>query len=144
VFYIGFTTPPRTDEEGWRHAFGGLELGADSDAFIADLSVWTMSVYEAQWREAIARLAAGEPSSALVTSYAGPGDVIHSMRPMWRVGDTVFVQERLVLERRIEPPNVADQFYEIVGERAPHRDDGTAISEWAIPFPDVLAFIATE
>ena len=50
MFYIGFTTA-RTDEEGWRHAFGGLELGAESDAFVADLSVWGMSGYEAQWRE---------------------------------------------------------------------------------------------
>jgi hypothetical protein len=144
VFYIGFTTPVRTDEEGWRHAFGGLELGADSDAFAADLGVWTMSDYEAQWRAAIARLAAGKPSSALVTSYAGPGDVIHSMRPMWRVGNTVFFQERLVGDRNIAPPNVADQFYEIVGEHATRSDEGTPISEWAVRFPDVLAFIATE
>ena len=144
MFYIGFATPVRTDEEGWRHAFGGLELGAASDAFVADLGVWTMSEYEAQWREAIARLAAGKPSSALVTSYAGPGDVIHSMRPMWRVGNTVFFQERLVADRKIERPNVADQFYELVGERSTSGDGGKAISEWAVPFPDVLAFIATE
>jgi len=143
VFYIGFTTA-RTDEEGWRHAFGGLELGAESDAFVADLSVWGMSGYEAQWREAIARLAAGKSSSALVTSYAGPGDVIHSMRPMWRVGNTVFIQERLVADRRIEPPNVADQFYALVGERSTVSEDGTPLSEWAVPFSDVLAFIATE
>ena len=77
-----------------------------------------MSEYEAQWRGAIARLAAGRPSSALVTSYAGSGDVIHSMRPMWRVGNTVFFQERLVRDRDIGPPKVADQFYEMVGERA--------------------------
>jgi hypothetical protein len=144
VFYIGFATPVRTDEEGWRHAFGGLELGAASDAFVADLGVWTMSEYEAQWREAIARLAAGKPSSALVTSYAGPGDVIHAMRPMWRVCNTVFFQERLVADRNIERPNVADQFYELVGERSTSGDGGKAISEWAVPFPDVLAFIATE
>jgi hypothetical protein len=144
VFYIGFATPVRTDEEGWRHAFGGLELGAASDAFVADLGTWTISEYEAQWREAIARLAAGKPSSALVTSYVGPGDVIHSIRPMWRVGNTVFLQERLVLDRNIESPNVAAQFYEIVGERSTHSDDGTPISEWAVPFSDVLAFIATE
>jgi hypothetical protein len=144
MFYIGFTTPVRTDEEGWRHAFGGLELGADSDAFAADLGAWTMAEYEAQWREAIARLAAGKPSSALVTSYAGSGDVIHSMRPMWRVGNTVFFQERLVLDRNIEPPNVADQFYELVGERSTFSDGGTPLSEWAVAFPEVLAFIATE
>jgi len=132
------------DEEGWRHAFGGLELGSDSDGFTADLRVWTVRDYEAQWREGIARLAAGERSSALVTSYAGPGDVIHSMRPMWRVGNTVYLQDRVVTNRDIGPTNVAEQFYEIVGERSTHSDDGTPVSEWAVAFGEVLAFLASE
>jgi hypothetical protein len=144
VFYIGFTTALRTDEEGWRHALGGLELGAESDGFAADLRVWTMREYEVHWREALARLAAGEASSALVTSYAGPGEVIHSMRPMWRVGKTVYFQDRLVLDRNIEAPRVAEQFYELVGERTTHNDEGKSLSEWTVPFADVLAFLATE
>jgi contact-dependent growth inhibition (CDI) system CdiI-like immunity protein len=144
VFYIGFTTAAQVDEEGWPHALGGLELGAKSDGFAADLRVWTMREYEAQWREAVARLAAGKASSALVTSYAGPGDVIHWMRPMWRVGKTVYFQDRLVMDRDVAPPKVAEQFYAIVGERSTHSEDGTPLSEWAVPFADVLAFLATE
>ena len=144
MFYIGFTTPARTDEEGWRHASGGLELGNESDAFTADLTVWTVRDYEAHWREAIARLAAGEASSALVTSYAGSGDVIHFIRPMWRVGQTVYFQERMVMDQDVAPPNVAGHFYGIVGERSTESDDGTPISEWAVPFAQVLAFLANE
>ena len=142
VFYIGFTTAPRTDEEGWRHASGGLELGAESDGFTADLRAWSMHDYEAQWREGIARLAAGEPSSALVTSYAGPGDVIHFIRPMWRVGQTVYLEERMVMDRDIAPPTAAEQFYELVGARSTNSEDGRPISEWAVPFAEVLAFLA--
>ena len=144
MFYIGFTTAARTDEEGWRHASGGLELGDESDGFTADLSVWTVGDYEAQWREGIARLAAGEASSALVTSYAGSGDVIHFIRPMWRVGQMVYFQERIVMDRDVAPPNVAGHFYEIAGERFTESDDGAPISEWAVPFAEVLAFLASE
>ncbi len=144
MFYIGFTSAAQTDEEGWHHALGGLELGTESDGFSASLHVWTMSDYEAQWREGIARLAAGAVSSALVTSYAGPGDTIHSIRPMWRLGNVVYFQEHLVMDRDIGPPNVAGQFYAGVGERASHTDHGAPVSEWAVPFAEVLSFLAAE
>ena len=144
MFYIGFTSAARTDDAGWSHAAGALTLGRATEGFDSDLGTWSMADYERQWREGIARLAAGERSSALVTSYAGPGDVIHSMRPMWRVGNTVYLQDRVVTNRDIGPTNVAEQFYEIVGERSTHSDDGTPVSEWAVAFGEVLAFLASE
>ncbi|HEY9228617.1 MAG TPA: hypothetical protein VIP11_18325 [Gemmatimonadaceae bacterium] len=121
-----------------------MELGTESDSFAADLRFWTMRDYEKQWREGVARLATGVVSSALITSYAGPGDAIHSMRPMWRVGQTVYLQDRLVVGRDIAPPNVAEQFYDLIGARSTHSDDGTPISEWSVSFADVLAFLGHE
>jgi hypothetical protein len=144
VFYIGFTTAPRTDDDGRRFALGGMELGAESDAFTADLQAWSVRDYEAQWREGIARLAAGESSSALVTSYAGPGNATHTMRPMWRLGNVVYFRDRLVFGRDIPPPRVAEQFYALVGERITVNDDDAAVSEWTVPFADVLSFLAAE
>lgn len=142
MFYIGFRTGPRVDAEGWRHALGGIELGSESDGFTADLSTWSPRDYEAQWREGIARLAAGEESSALITSYAGPEAPVHSIWPMWRVGTQVVFQEHLVPGDAIEGPNVVDAFYRAVGERR-SRSEGSPISEWTVPFSDVLAFLAS-
>jgi hypothetical protein len=142
VFYIGFKTGPRTDAEGWSHALGGLELGHDSDGFAADLSVWSPRDYESQWRTGVARLAAGEKSSALVTSYAGPNAGFHFMWPMWRVGDQIIFTERLVPGETIRGPDVAEDFYRAVGERRSVSEDGDPISEWMVPFSDVLAFLA--
>jgi hypothetical protein len=142
MFYIGFKTGPRVDEAGWRHAVGGLELGVESDSFAADLSAWTVSDYEAQWREGIARLAAGTESSALVTSYAGPDAAFHFMWPMWRVRDRIAFQERLVPGDAITGPDVRTQFYRAVGERQSRSEDGEPVSEWIVPFGDVLAFLA--
>jgi hypothetical protein len=141
MFYIGFKTGPRTNDEGWLHAIGGLELGADSESFEADLSTWSPREYESQWREGVARLAAGAESSALVTSYAGPGAALHFMWPMWRVGDRIVFTERLVFGEAIKDGDVAAQFYGAVGERRSHTENGDPISEWIVPFSDVLAFL---
>jgi hypothetical protein len=144
MFYIGFTTAPQTDDEGWPHALGGIELGSDSDGFAADLRRWSVRDYEGQWREGVARLAAGHPSSALITSYAGPDGAVHSMWPMWRVGNTVFLQQRLVPSGLISPSAGAENFYGLVGERHTVSEHGEPISEWLLPFADVLAFLTSE
>ena len=141
MFYIGFTTAAQIDDEGWRHALGGIELGDESDAFAADLRFWSVADYQAQWREGIARLAAGQASTALVTSYRGAGAAFHSIWPMWRVGQTVYVQERLILDETIGATDVSEQFYSRVGDRSTQSDSGEPISEWPIPFADVLAFL---
>jgi hypothetical protein len=140
MFFIGFTSATRIDEEGWHHAMGAIELGDESDTFAADLHYWSMVEYEAQWREGVARLAAGQASSALVTSYRGPRANLHSMWPMWRIGQTVYIQERLVLDDTITGDAVAEQFYARVGDRHTESEDGV-ISEWPVPFADVLAFL---
>jgi hypothetical protein len=144
MFYIGFKTGPRTDSEGWRHAIGGIELGSDSDGFVADLSVWSPREYEAQWREGVARLAAGESSSALVTSYSGAGAAFHFMRPMWRVATDVVFSETLVPGEAISDTNIADAFYRAVGERGAPREDGEPISERIVPLAEVLSFLADD
>jgi len=144
MFYIGFTSAPRVDEEGWRYASGGLELGNDADSFSADLTAWTIQDYEKQWREGVARLAAGRSSSALITSYAGPDAGFHSMWPMWKIGDQVVFHEHLVPNEVIAQSDVIGSFYAAVGERRTRSEDGEAISEWLVPFAEVLSYLATE
>ena len=144
MFFIGFKTPARTDEEGWQHAIGGIELGSESDGFASDLSSWSQRDYEAQWREGIARLGAGERSSALITSYAGPAAAFHFMWPMWRVGKDIVFTERLVPGEAIQASNIAESFYRAVGERRSQSEDGEQISEWLVPFSEVLSFLASE
>lgn len=144
MFYIGFRSAPRVDDEGWRHALGGIELGSESDGFAADLSTWTINDYESQWREGIARLAAGHSSSALVTSYTGPHGAVHWMWPMWREGKQVVFHEQLVPGDAVATSDITGSFYAAVGERRTHSDDGEPVSEWLVPFADVLAFLTSE
>jgi hypothetical protein len=144
MFYIGFVSGKRIDSEGWHHAIGEITMGGDSAGFAADLHVWTMADYETQWREAVARFAAGNESSALITSYRGPGVGYHVMWPMWREGTTVLLQERLVIDEAITETNVSEALYARVGDRRTLSDDGDAISEWRVPFSHVLAFLVDE
>src|SRR4051812_42878828 len=94
MFYIGFVSHPRRDDDGRRRARGALTLGDDSPEFDSDLTHWSPSEYLSQWKEGIARLAAGETSSALVTSYAGPGAASHEIWPMWRHGAIVSLRRQ--------------------------------------------------
>lgn len=144
MVYIGFTSGPRVGGNGWRHAIGEITLGDASEPFTADLHAWSMADYEAQWREGIARLAAGQGSSAFVTSYGGPDAVSHIIWPIWRTGATVVIQEQLVVDETISNADVSEQFYSRTGERRTLTGDGTAVSEWMLPFGDLLAFLADE
>ena len=139
MFYIGFVSAPRVNEEGWPHAMGLLTLGDAQESFEADLREWTTADYEAQWREGIARLASGTPSSALITSYGGRGGIT-GMWPIWREGATAYLQERLIVPGETGPPFNPERPYEQVGVRRTASEDG-AISEWALPLGQLLAFV---
>jgi len=141
VFYIGFVTAARVDAAGGRYAEGELTLGGASARFQSDLGSWSMRDYEAQWREAIARLLAGQPTSALVTSYRGPETGHHLIWPMWREGTTVHLQERLVLTEQLPEPFDPASVYALVGERVTVSEGGLPISEWSIPIRQLATFL---
>jgi hypothetical protein len=119
VFYIGYVAHPRLDADGRRRVAGAITVGPDSPSFQSDLTYWSPSDYLEQWKEGIARLAAGEPRSELVTSYAGPDAASHERVSMRREGTTV------VLERA-------------------SNDGKGSVSEWRLPLGQLLAFLADE
>ena len=63
---------------------------------------------------------------------------------MWRVGKVIVFTERLVPGEAIQAPNIAESFYRAVGERRSQYEDGEQISEWLVPFSEVLSFLASE
>ena len=141
VFYIGFTSAPRMDDEGRRHATGALTLGSDTESFQSDLGAWSMGDYERQWREAIARLLSGSPSSALITSFHGPAADSHVVWPCWRDGATVVFQQRLLFAGEFAEPFDPAQVYEIVGERVTIDEEGRRVSEWVVPLGHLANFL---
>jgi len=63
---------------------------------------------------------------------------------MWRVGKVIVFTERLVPGEAIHASNIAERFYRAVGERRSQSEDGEQISEWLVPFSEVLSFLASE
>jgi hypothetical protein len=138
MFYIGFVAAPRIDLDGRRRAAGEITLGDDSPHFDSDLSDWRATDYLAQWKEGIARLAGGERSSALVTSYGGASAREHEMWPMWREGSEALLQRQRVSGELITSATSGEPFYSLVDQRPILGD------EWRMPLGQLLAFIADE
>jgi hypothetical protein len=116
-----------------------LLLGHTRLCFVAALQHWTVADYERQWREGIARLAAGEASTALMTAYRGPGDRPHVMWALWRDESHVYIQEQTVLPAELDTLFDPRAPYQQVGNRVAATEAGLPISEWRIELVHLLA-----
>ena len=140
MFRIRVFTPPVHDETGWRHAGGELLLGtAARHCFLVDLRVWEIGDYEQQWKEGVARLVQGAPSSALMSAYRGSGNQPHLLWALWRDHSYLYLQEHPVIVSELEQPFNPGDPYEHVGERIPASEHGLAIPEWRVDFIEVIA-----
>jgi len=139
MFRIRFFTPAVLDEDGWQHAGGELVLGDSRLIFLADVSYWDIRNYQNQWRAAISRLLQGAPSTAVMSTYSGPGGKAHKMWVFWRLDEHVYVQEQLVLAAELDAPFDPNDPYSHVGERVPTTENALPIPEWRIEFQDLHA-----
>jgi len=139
MFRIRVFTPVVQDEKGWQHAGAELVLGPHRRCFVVDLGVWDLGQYERQWREGIARLVQGAPSTALLSSYRGERGEPHLMWAFWRDQGHVYVQEHPVVPADLEEPFDPSNPYPHVGERIPALEEGLAIPEWRLDLTDLFA-----
>jgi len=139
MFRIRFFTPAVYDEAGRRHAGGELVLGDARHCFLVDLSAWDTAHYERQWREGVARLVQGAPSSALMTAYRGTGAEPHLMWGLWREEGHVFVQEHPVMPAELDLPLDPFDPYPHIGNRIPASEHGLSIPEWRFSLVDLIA-----
>ncbi|HEU4647789.1 MAG TPA: hypothetical protein VFS33_01920 [Gemmatimonadales bacterium] len=139
MFRIRFFTPAVVDEHGQPQAGGELAIGRETLRFQVDLRYWSMAAYEAQWRAAIARLAHGARSTALVTAYRGPQDEPHLLWALWREDPYVYLQELSILASELDAPFDPMAPYAQVGTRIPASEQGLPIAEYRIELMPFLA-----
>jgi hypothetical protein len=139
MFRVRVFTPPVVDAAGWLHAGGELRLGHERLHFLADLSHWDVASYERQWREGVARLLHGAPSTALMTAYRGPGEATHHMWGAWREGGHIYLQEHVVAVTELDEPFDPAAPYVHLGERIPASQQALPIPEWRIDLVHVYA-----
>jgi CdiI N-terminal domain len=137
VFRIRLFTPPVIDANGWRHAGGELVIGGTRLCFLVDLDSWTPADYAHQWREGIARLAAGAASTALMTAYRGRDARAHVLWALWRDETHIHIQEQSVLQAELDSPFEPADPYEQVGDYVATAVNGLPIPEWHVPIDGV-------
>ena len=142
MFDIAFLPdePPYEDEEEWSGLWGRIELGAElRERFVAPIGWWTREDYERQWVEGARRLVEGARESAFVVE-AG-----RLWWTAWREGETVVLQQRLLLvEEELAPAWTADAAhlpYALVGERCSQSEEGADVSEWRVPLVAMRSFL---
>jgi hypothetical protein len=140
VFRIQVYTPAIVNEAGWPHA--GVELIAGTTRLHrrVDLRYWRISDYQRQWREGIARLVSGAPSSALMTAFSGVSGEPHSMWALWREAAYVYIQPHCVVPAHLAAPFDPRLPYEHVGGRIPVLENALPMDEWRVDLDRLLAF----
>lgn len=139
MFRVRVFTPSVVNEDGLPHAGAELVLGAERLRFLLDLSHWSIAAYERQWREGIARVLHGAPSSALMIAYRGPGDEVHRMWGLWRDAGQLYVQEHSVVAAELDDPFDPAQPYAHVGQRIAAAEHGLPIAEWRVDLVHLYA-----
>lgn len=141
AFAIEVTEDPTDDE---RQRFGRIRLNDVVERFLMDVGFWSPDDYRESWRAACARLdaAPGDVVSCLVASTCDPTEANFLWTwPLYRVGDTVFVQNSLVFLDELETPLDLTRPWLATRPRRTRTEQGRRISEWPVPLAAVRRFL---
>ena len=130
------------EDDGMRRQQVSLMIGAFEESMDADMTHWTFGDYQDQWANELRKVIGESARGALITSLPDPNLAFRvSTWPMWREGDEIFFQSRLV--GMLEPDSLfhIDCLADYVCERKSINEDGILISQWSIPVRDVIAFL---
>lgn len=119
---------------------GLLTIGDYREGFAACLYRWNKKDYESQWREATRNLLEGRDRAALIVEYVGHEAWKLEWWPMYRVGETVFLQNHLLFFDQLARPFSIDDPYSSLKDRETVDEDGNRISEWSVNFSEIESF----
>ncbi len=142
-FSIEFPVDATEDvREFQRVRVGRITLGYFTEEFEAYLDYWSSVDYEAQWKKAVRRIVSGAGVDALITDMHDLKTAHHLVSwPMYREGNRVFVQNRLLILNDLGRPSQLEHAIAKLGERKTVNDAGAQISEWSVTVHDLEVFI---
>jgi len=144
-----FTTDervPESDTNGGRVVYGKIVIDSFCETFTVSLSSWSREQYDQHWNTALERLIGGADRSALITSYIKPRtritpDDFLVWWPLYRDGDTVYVQNHLLFFRQLSTPFLPARPWESLRDRQVTNEEGQKISEWVMTVQDIRNFL---
>lgn len=143
-FSISFLDQPLeylADDPTIPSAIGLLVLGDHREEFASTLFEWNKNDYEEQWRLAITSLLQGREKVALMVYYVSPaGSDNFEWWLMYRVGDTVALQDHMPWYDQFPEPFSIERQFDFVKDRRTVNEDGHKISEWSAPLASIREF----
>jgi hypothetical protein len=145
MFSISFSAEPLEypfDDPSIPAAPGKLVLGKCEEEFIANLSIWNKSDYEAHWTRELKALVKGSSKVALVVSYDDPKAA--SNLEIWRAyhdEQWVHFQNQLLAYRSLPNDFRVSEISRYIQDRVVTNAQGDQISEWNVALRDIELFL---
>jgi len=145
MFSIGFTGKPLEypyDDISIPAAPGVLWLGNTFEEFLANVSIWDKSGYEAHWTRELTALLKGAPKVALIVSFNDPKAA--STMEIWRLyrdGEWVHFQNQLLSYSSLPPEFEVSAISQYISDRVEVNDEGSRVSEWNVALRAIELFL---
>ena len=145
MFSIGFADEALEypfDDTSIPAAPGCLILGASTEDFLANVSLWGKTDYESHWNRELGALVNGSRKVALVVSYDNPQ--ASSNLEIWRVyrdGDWAHFQNQLLPYSHLPENFDISEISRYIQDRVVITAEGNRISEWDVPIRDIESFL---
>jgi hypothetical protein len=146
VFSIKLLLDPVSDiEPNGTARLGLIEMGSFQERFKASLTYWNADNYQRHWRQAVARIIQSSTTSCLISSMYNPTNANFIVwYPMYRVGDTVFIQNQILFLDELPLPFNENDPFSSIPERRTISDGGELLSEWSVPLEDLKTFLLSD
>ena len=145
MFSISFSGEPLEypfDDPSIPAAPGKLVLGTSEEEFLANLSIWSKSDYEAHWERELRALVEGNSKVALVVSYDDPKAA--SNLEIWRVyrdEESAHFQNQLLSYDNLPADFEVSEIRRYIQDRVVTNAHGDRISEWDVALRDIELFL---
>lgn len=122
-----------------RTANAEIIIGGHKEAAEVPLQYWRRDRYRKQWRDALQGIVSGKQTGCLITGMYDPKHANFLMWwPMWRVGETVYVQNQILFMDKIRQGFDEDRIEHYIPKRMTTTSEGEKISEWSVNVKDIV------
>lgn len=123
--------------------FGFITINDFYERFFSPIDFWDRDKYLENWYKELNKLINGFSCAKLITKIYNP-DYMNFLQAwiLYKVDNTVFIQEQFFLVEELPKPFSLENFYLKELERETKSEDGEEISEWKIDISDIKLFLS--
>lgn len=124
--------------------YGRITIDDFEELFELPTDYWNFGDYISHWVKELTDVVEGKTKTALLTTMFYPDQANFFITwPIYRDGDTVYVQNRIIFLEEIEGDFEIEKLSEYVGDRMTIDEDGKKISEWKTDIASIKEFLGS-